>query len=203
MTNAMQLPDWHVLLAAVLADTADDTLRLAAADFLEENGDPDRARFIRIQIELAQLEATGSGKSLPADHLRAKERAFLGPLSMYRLWWAMAECPELVRMQYVAGGLDVARVDGGDQLTWRRGFIEVIRCRAHEWLRQGVAVRRRLPIQELQLTESAELTRDHWYALMPALVGLHRLDLVGEHNDSMVMWLKSRLTSVVIKISPA
>lgn len=43
------------LLAAVLANPDDDLPRLVFADWLDENGDPDEARFIRSQIALATL----------------------------------------------------------------------------------------------------------------------------------------------------
>ena len=43
------------LLKAVLASPDDDLPRLVYADWLEENGDPARAEFIRAQIELANL----------------------------------------------------------------------------------------------------------------------------------------------------
>jgi uncharacterized protein (TIGR02996 family) len=45
------------LLSAVLANPEDDAPRLVCADWLEENSDPDRARFIRVQCELARLPA--------------------------------------------------------------------------------------------------------------------------------------------------
>ena len=41
------------LLRAIHANPADDTVRLAYADFLAENGDETRAEFIRVQIALA------------------------------------------------------------------------------------------------------------------------------------------------------
>ena len=42
-------------LRAIIADPADDLPRLVYADWLDENGDPDRAEFIRVQCELAKL----------------------------------------------------------------------------------------------------------------------------------------------------
>ena len=44
------------------------------------------------------LEASGLGRSLEADELRKKERAFLGPFSVYPHLWAAEECAELVRV---------------------------------------------------------------------------------------------------------
>jgi uncharacterized protein (TIGR02996 family) len=47
------MTDLGALLAAIAADPADDTVRLAYADYLEENGDELRAEFVRLQVELA------------------------------------------------------------------------------------------------------------------------------------------------------
>src|SRR5205814_2112647 len=41
----------HALLAAIVADPADDAARLAYADWLDEHGRPERAEFIRAQVE--------------------------------------------------------------------------------------------------------------------------------------------------------
>lgn len=43
------------LYLALCASPEDDTLRLALADWLQENGDEDRAELIRMQVELAAL----------------------------------------------------------------------------------------------------------------------------------------------------
>jgi uncharacterized protein (TIGR02996 family) len=43
------------LLAAVLAAPDDDSPRLIYADWLDENGQPEQAEFIRVQCELARL----------------------------------------------------------------------------------------------------------------------------------------------------
>jgi uncharacterized protein (TIGR02996 family) len=45
-------PGAEPFLAAIIADPADDTPRLVFADWLQENGDEDRAEFIRIQCDL-------------------------------------------------------------------------------------------------------------------------------------------------------
>jgi uncharacterized protein (TIGR02996 family) len=47
--------DGDALLRAICEHPFDDTPRLAYADWLEENGRPERAEFIRVQIELARL----------------------------------------------------------------------------------------------------------------------------------------------------
>ncbi len=58
------------LLKAICQDPEDDTVRLAFADLLDEEGEPRRATFIRLQIELAQHASLGVGWS----HLKLKHR---------------------------------------------------------------------------------------------------------------------------------
>lgn len=179
----MNHPDWPAFVTAILADPDDDTVRLVAADFLEENGDPDRAAFIRVQCALARLEADGGTKSLEADTLRRKERAFLGPLSHFCLLWAAEACPELVRLNAQM------RVEGADRLTWRRGFVEAVTCPSAEWLRHGVAVRARQPVREVDLTGCFPLARDRWYANLAALRGLRRVRVDTDTQGWLQLWL--------------
>src|SRR4051794_41783914 len=47
--------DDQVLLSTIIADPDDDRPRLVYADWLQEHGQLDRARLIRVQIELAHL----------------------------------------------------------------------------------------------------------------------------------------------------
>lgn len=48
------MTDGEALFAAILATPADDTVRLVLADWLQENGQPDRAEFIRVQIRMSR-----------------------------------------------------------------------------------------------------------------------------------------------------
>jgi uncharacterized protein (TIGR02996 family) len=60
------LSDRDALFAAICANTAEDTPRLMFADWLEENGDPDRAEFVRLQCELAALADDGASHAMYA-----------------------------------------------------------------------------------------------------------------------------------------
>jgi uncharacterized protein (TIGR02996 family) len=53
--------DGTALLAAALAAPADDAPRLVYADWLEEQGDGDRAEFIRLQIRIAGMGLSNGG----------------------------------------------------------------------------------------------------------------------------------------------
>jgi uncharacterized protein (TIGR02996 family) len=195
MTSADH-PDWPAFMAAIIADPGDDTARLVAADFLEENGDPDRAAFIRIQIELARLVADGEGKNQDAiDQLRLKERAFLGPLSVNAKLWAAEACPELVTLNFGGDGhesLDAVRVAGAERLTWERGFIDGVTCPAELWARHGAAVRRRQPIRRVILTECDRIDRGQWYTIIPTIKRLKIVAVQGI-DQPMGRWLKGWL----------
>jgi uncharacterized protein (TIGR02996 family) len=56
--------DERALLAAIVADPADDTVRLAYADCIEEQGNAARAAFIRLQIEADRLHPNSNARAL-------------------------------------------------------------------------------------------------------------------------------------------
>ena len=60
MTTHSESYEYRALLDAVLASPADDLPQLILADWLEENGEGERAEYIRVRCEIAKLEKTGS-----------------------------------------------------------------------------------------------------------------------------------------------
>jgi uncharacterized protein (TIGR02996 family) len=97
------------LLAAVLAEPDDDAPRLVYADWLDENGRPERATFIRLQIELARLAWYDPRR----DVLTRKATRLL---DLYQDDW-VAELPEI------------------DGITWgpfSRGFVSGVTARNYE-----------------------------------------------------------------------
>jgi uncharacterized protein (TIGR02996 family) len=77
------MPDAESFVAAIAAAPADDLPRLVFADWLDENGDPTRAAFIRDHVRLAKLRpGTDEYKTLfrkCADTLRANLPAWIQP----------------------------------------------------------------------------------------------------------------------------
>jgi uncharacterized protein (TIGR02996 family) len=63
------------LIAAILANPADDTPRLVFADYLQENGEIERAEFIRLHIEAAGEPNSKAGKRAAAI-LKKRGRAW-------------------------------------------------------------------------------------------------------------------------------
>ena len=50
------MPTENAFLQAVLADPEDDAPRLIYADWLDEQGEGERAEFIRVQCALARMD---------------------------------------------------------------------------------------------------------------------------------------------------
>jgi uncharacterized protein (TIGR02996 family) len=63
----MALNQSQAFLAAIVKTPEDDTPRLVSADWLEENGDPERGQFIRLQVEAARLPAGKARAKLEAQ----------------------------------------------------------------------------------------------------------------------------------------
>src|SRR5436309_6205981 len=74
------MSDAPTLLAAIRAAPEDDAPRLVYADWLDENGQPERAEFIRVQCELARCESPELRKR-EAELLAEYHDVLAGPLA--------------------------------------------------------------------------------------------------------------------------
>jgi uncharacterized protein (TIGR02996 family) len=139
-------------LADILAHPDDDAPRLIYADCLEENGDPERAEFIRLQCKLEKMtegdpccpELEGREQEL----LTANEQAWAKPLrSMVKSW------------------------------QFRRGFIEWVQMTAARFLRHGGFLLRFAPVRSVSFLGEvgARLSK---LASSPYLARLSELDMV-------------------------
>src|SRR5215472_2931540 len=74
----------QAFLQAIIEKPDDDGVRLIYADWLEENGQPERAEFIRLQIESALLASVGLQRegclAREKDLLRRHGKDWLGEL---------------------------------------------------------------------------------------------------------------------------
>lgn len=164
------------LLAGICSHPHDDTPRLVYADWLDENGQPERAEFIRVQCELAAREATmldepcrcvATAESLlayqrgeycapcerrlrPIERLLDRGREFL---KVYGNEWSRPVCVQV-------GGIDALGPDSdgwfysstGNEPCWRfgRGFPAELRCTWADWLEEsGPAIMRTISQVEL------------------------------------------------------
>jgi uncharacterized protein (TIGR02996 family) len=120
-------------LQALLANPEDDTLRLVMADWLDENDQPARAEFIRLQVELArgveELDRRRYLEQRQRDLLLNHEAEWVEPLA------AVLDCPP------------------GKWGGWvfRRGFVEYFHLPASVLNRHGERLAQLTPVRELFL----------------------------------------------------
>jgi uncharacterized protein (TIGR02996 family) len=134
------MTDHDALLRAICEHPDDDTPRLIFADFLEENGDADRAAFVRAQVELARTPAWEPFAAL-CRHRRpqwsdgAPWRHTLPPLDFPGLGWPAA--------------------------AFRRGLGWRVRVAAPmAWVRVAPRVYQSAPVGELYLNTSTSTLDD-------------------------------------------
>jgi uncharacterized protein (TIGR02996 family) len=90
------MSDEKALLAAIWERPQDDALRLVYADWLEESGQPERAEFIRLQLELARLDEWDDAR--PALEKREKKA-----LKKFEKAWRTALPPDVRGEPFVRG----------------------------------------------------------------------------------------------------
>jgi uncharacterized protein (TIGR02996 family) len=114
--------DRDAFLAAIIAEPDEDTPRLALADWLDEHGDPARAEFIRVQVELARLPPGDPRRVVledRADDLLAEhEFAWLGATEERLVYW-----------------------------RWNRGFVEEVGIGPHPTLEPARGQFERHPVR--------------------------------------------------------
>ena len=122
--------DGDALRRAILAQPDDDTLRLIFADWLDENGRPERAAFIRAQVSAAQAEPFSPDA---LRHAKAADRV-LKP--------QMDEWAKTVRQRVLA---------------WRfaRGFVEHVAVDVATFPRDAATLFAAEPIRSVQVARFA------------------------------------------------
>lgn len=131
-------PHEQGLLQAILAAPGEDAPRLIYADWCEENGDPERAEFIRVHCEIAARfgvpidgspVATGD-RAADQDEIRLRRRERELKDANYGRW--------LVPVEGVVCNL-------------HRGFVNRINCKPEVFLRHGVVLLGQYPIEKVGL----------------------------------------------------
>ncbi len=147
----------ETLLAAIIAEPADDYRRLVYADWLDENAQPERAAFIRVQVELARIEGE-QGTAEFWKSLRYSHTGCSGCSSWCRLNKRQYEL--LMRWREFAGPDATQLIPGAGlffhHLHFARGFVEFVTCSATDWLTHGDAIRAAHPVTRVRLTTLPE-----------------------------------------------
>jgi uncharacterized protein (TIGR02996 family) len=160
-------------LTAILAEPEEDSHRLVFADWLDENGDPDRAAFIRVQCELAALGRVrlpdgswGVRTGCPEDDarervLRRRERELV-----------RANGPVWVKALFAGDGFD-------RRCVFRRGFLAEVTLPCGQWMRHGLALVRAAPLERVTLSNLHPSPRPPWHDWYPPWTH----DMALAHHD--------------------
>jgi uncharacterized protein (TIGR02996 family) len=158
------MSDEAAFLNVIAADPDDDTPRPAYADWLDENGDPDRAEFIRLQIRLEPDRDRFDDDCINAlrDHVQQLQR----PLQHAEVEWLSAlHAP----MQWT-------------QPRWRRGFVDALELPVQWLIRFGEDLRAAYPL----LRKLVLFRVNGWgerLAECEALRGIRELELACWYGD--------------------
>jgi uncharacterized protein (TIGR02996 family) len=165
--------DGEALLRAILDQPKEETPRLVYADWLEENGQPERAEFIRVQVELARMpgciypktgsetcqEWNRSGRVFrhwcqsceKGNELRRREGELFRDHIEHQL-------PESLGAYLTLGELLVANGQPGARLT--RGFVSHVSCSWPDWRTHADAILAAQPVERVRLTTRPDA--DEW-----------------------------------------
>jgi uncharacterized protein (TIGR02996 family) len=137
------------LLAAIRDNPDDDAVRLVYADYLEENGEPERAEFIRVQVNYDSPSSYGFCSNV----LRDRSRELLAEHG--RAWAADITGRGVYGIQFC------------------RGFVERVSATAHAFICHGARWVEKAPIRLAQLRGVAG--RGHQLAACLHLQGISDL----------------------------
>ena len=151
------MTDREALYRAVLAAPADDLPRLVLADWFEENGNAERAGYIRAQVERSRL----LGKPQSAQEFVTSSEV-ISAVTAEALWrWVDEDglsapdaslVPTLTRGQ--ASDFDLVHsLETELVFGFRRGFVEEVRCRASFWVRNGRSIAGRAPVKTVGILD--------------------------------------------------
>jgi uncharacterized protein (TIGR02996 family) len=148
----------EALLQAIRAEPEDDLPRLAYADWLDEHGEPERAEFIRTQIERVALEGE-VGALERSCHFKSRDQGefFRGIRAALRGASRRRSTREHTRREARLLKAHGERWLAGlpFPVTFRRGFPELMEMSARRYLEAADILQRVAPVQAVKLTSFA------------------------------------------------
>ena len=140
------------MLAAIIANPADDLPRLVYADWLDENGESERAEFIRIQIMLSRGVVAACSKcgKCHSDYASFTKQCRGDLCSLKRLEY-MVSRRHIVWEWHGPGVTAHACLVGSND--WKRGFVYRIIGSLGDLLSHGPAIVAVNPVEVVSVTE--------------------------------------------------
>ncbi len=157
-------------LQAIRDRPDDDAPRLIAADYLDENGHPEYAKYIRISCELERVpfDRTSLVKEVPWDCHKST------PVADFRLLYKLHRRSDLLQVneaQWLAHTPLFKQVSssGGSawvpsfEHVWHRGFVRTVRCTLADWQKYGPEILRSQPVLEVVTEKRPRGVSDRFY----------------------------------------
>jgi uncharacterized protein (TIGR02996 family) len=164
----------EAFLHAIRATPSDDAPRLIYADWLEEQGQTDRAEFIRIQCQLARMaEANPAWTALrnrAEELLRNHWAEWVGALADIVGPWCDRYGEHWMRAKFHPDGLK----------RFPRGFVERLSMEAGDYLRHARTLNRLTPLRQLLLWGGGRCMAQ--LAQEPTLAGLSALGFTDYYD---------------------
>lgn len=132
------------LLRAIMCNPGEDTPRLVYADWLAENGQPERAEFIQVQIAL-------HGETHEYCHADCCVMDYGNPCKIFALH---SRERELRACEKATG---IPHLVEFPACEFSRGFVSAVTCTAEDWLRHHAAI-----FWHPGQTERCQVCQGHW-----------------------------------------
>jgi uncharacterized protein (TIGR02996 family) len=210
-----------VFLADILASPEDDAPRMAFADWLQENGDPERGEFIVIQLDRDRRARTGVRMSDEERAMRDREGELWGENHWKDSWFGEFmrwPCPPNIRVRrgfldelhYDAQGFASLPFDTLEGHKLSRPIFDVHPLREVEvtgnWDEYAQQISSRIPkrLRFLTLGDGCEMTRSEATALLSHSRHVGWDSTLEElsfemHNPSALRMLMEKLPKVRIR----
>jgi uncharacterized protein (TIGR02996 family) len=141
----LTMSDGELLLRAILDQPKEDTPRLVYADWCDENGQPERAEFIRVQVTIARW-----GTTPPADAeewVRRERELIYGKVDSYRYNWHVWISLRTFSLNYPS-----QETIGSPSVTFSRGFVSHVSCSWPDWRTHADTILAAQPVERVRLT---------------------------------------------------
>ena len=147
ITQATFLP----LLAAIAANPEEDTPRLAYADWCDENDQPERAEFIRLQVRMATMQDCKHPPNIYLD----------GTCRYCEVNWRQRQLKYQIH--------NPLNYFDPDQVDYVRGFPDRVTCTAREWLTLADEILEVWPLTRVSLKTLPDTERSPSEEMFPAI----------------------------------
>lgn len=204
--------EYRRLLCGVLANPADDLARLVLADWLEEQGEAERAEFIRVQVRLNHLVEFGQDASVMHRHYAGQRQS---ELTEARTLQSRERQFVAVILQDLPFGCDWllgtdSPIGHGFFATIQRGFSFYVRCTLAEWDKFAPQLVTRHPIETVNLIDGRleHVPREpgfpEWRVRFPSDICTHyfNFSMSKDTEKELSQWAIQRAIFAALPVCP-